>query len=432
MKFKFCLSFLFTFGIIPLALPQHTITIDEFNNTQKWKVIASDLVEVTTTTVPGVSGECLKLDYNFIGGSGYGGIQTQLPLSLPTNYEFSFYLKASSPNNNLEFKLLDAEGTSVWWTIYRDYTFPKDWVKIKIKQRHITKAWGPAAEQKPTRIDKLEFMISSVNGGKGTLYFDSFNFTPLDSAQNNTFTPEVISPVGTTALSKNLFDKNLNTEYSLTSKNESSLIIDLHRRREFGGLKINWNEEKFAKDFTVSLSEDNKSWQIVYTVKNGNGGTSFIPLYEAEGRYLKLDLKKPGNGNEYSIKEIELLNLDFSASPNNIYKAIAKENPRGFFPKYFLDEASYFTIVGVNGDRKEALINEEGQVEVDKSSFLLEPFIVNGEKFLTWHETKNTQSLEEDYLPIPIVKRTTENLELTIKTFADGESGSSLLNMSDD
>ncbi|MDP3150436.1 MAG: discoidin domain-containing protein [Ignavibacteria bacterium] len=430
MKFKLCLSFLFAFLVVPFAFSQQAFTIDDFADTKKWKVNASDLVEVSTSTVPGVSGDCLKLDFNFVGGSGYGGIQTQLPLSLPANYEFSFYLKANSPNNNLEFKLLDTEGTSVWWTIYRDYTFPKNWVKIKIKQRHISKAWGPTTEIKPTIIDKIEFMISSVNGGKGTLYFDDFTFTPLDSVQDYNYTPEVISPIGTTALSNSLFDKNLNTEYSLTSKNDASIIIDLHRTREFGGLKIDWSEEKFAKEFTVSLSEDNKSWKTAYTVKDANCVTSFIPLPEAEARYLKLDLKKSGYENGYSIKEIELLNLDFSSSPNNIYKTMAKEKPRGFFPKYLLDEASYFTVVGVNGDRKEALINEEGQIEVDKSSFSLEPFILNNGKFLTWNETKINQSLEEDYLPIPIVKRTSDNLQLTIKTFADREAGNSTLNIS--
>ncbi len=430
MKLKFSTRFLFAFWVIPFAFSQQAVTIDDFANTKKWKIIASDLVDVSTSTVPGVSGDCLKLDYNFVGGSGYGGIQTQFPLSFPANYEFSFYLKASSPNNNLEFKLLDTEGTSVWWTIYRDYTFPKDWVKIKIKQRHISKAWGPSTEIKPARIDKIEFMISSVNGGKGTLYFDDFTFSPLDSVQENKFAPELISPVGTTTLSKNLFDKNLKTEYSLTSKNESSLIFDLHRTSEFGGLKIDWDKEKYAEEFTISLSEDNKSWQTVYTVNDGNCVTSFIPLPEAEARFLKLALKKSGNGNGYSIKEIELLNLDFSSSPNNIYKTIAQGKPRGFFPKYLLDEASYFTIVGVNGDRKEALINEEGQIEVDKSSFSLEPFIVNNGKFLAWNDTKNDQSLEEDYLPIPIVKRTSDNLQLTIKTFAEGEAGNSSLNIS--
>lgn len=430
MKLKFSAGFLVALCIIPFAFSQQAVTIDNFANTKKWKIIASDLVDVSTSTVPGVSGDCLKLDYNFIGGSGYGGIQTQFPLSLPANYEFSFYLKANSPNNNLEFKLLDAEGTSVWWTIYRDYTFPKNWVKIKIKQRHISKAWGPTIEIKPTKINKIEFMISSVNGGKGTLYFDDFTFSPLDSVQDNNFTPELISPVGATAASKNLFDKNLKTEYPLTSKNDTSIILDLHRTREFGGLKIDWNKEKYAEEFTVSLSEDNKSWQTVYTVNDGNCVTNFIPLPEAEARYLKLDFKKSGNGNGYSIKEIELLNLDFSSSSNNIFKEIAKEKPRGFFPKYFLDEASYFTVVGVNGDRKEALINEEGQIEVDKSSFSLEPFIVNNGEFLNWNDTKNDQSLEEHYLPIPIVKRTSDNLQLTIKTFAEGEAGNSSLNMS--
>ena len=33
--------------------------------------------------------------------------------------------------------------------------------------------------------------------------------------------------------------------------------------------------------------------------------------------------------------------------------------------RYFLDEASYWTVVGVNNDIKEALVSEDGIVEVD-------------------------------------------------------------------
>ncbi|MFA6598124.1 MAG: discoidin domain-containing protein [Ignavibacteriaceae bacterium] len=409
--------------------PQAVNTIDTFENTEKWKVIASDLVEVSTGNAQGVSGKCLKLDYNFVGGSGYGGIQGEFPISLPSNYEFSFYIKATSPNNNLEFKLLDSTGTSVWWVIYRDYSFPKYWVKIKIKQRHISKAWGPAPESKPSKIDKIEFMISSVNGGKGTIFIDSFTLTPIDSEITHTLTPELFQPLLHNSHPEYLFDKNLDTEYILSHQNEDSILIDLGSDREFGGLKIDWGKDQFPKEFSVFLSENKNHWEQIYKVKDGNGGTSFIPLPEAEAHYIKLILKKPGNGNGFAIKEIEILNLDFSATRNNIYNRIAKEKPRGFFPKYFLDEASYFTVTGVNGDRSETLINEEGQVEVNKSSFSLEPFIHTGKEFLTWNEAKNTQSLEDDYLPIPIVKRTTEKLELTTKIFADGKSGSSFLNI---
>ncbi|MCK7525761.1 MAG: hypothetical protein MZV64_53210 [Ignavibacteriales bacterium] len=54
---------------------------------------------------------------------------------------------------------------------------------------------------------------------------------------------------------------------------------------------------------------------------------------------------------------------------------IAKNSPKGNYPRYFLDEASFWTVVGVNNDVKEALINEDGMVEVDKASFSIEPML---------------------------------------------------------
>ena len=56
------------------------------------------------------------------------------PIDLPENFEFTFYLKAESPSNNFEIKFLDSTGQNVWWVNNRNYDFPKEWKKIKIKR----------------------------------------------------------------------------------------------------------------------------------------------------------------------------------------------------------------------------------------------------------------------------------------------------------
>ncbi len=57
--------------------------------------------------------------------------------------------------------------------------------------------------------------------------------------------------------------------------------------------------------------------------------------------------------------------------------------------------------------------------------FRVEPFIYSNNKLLTWADANITQSLEENYLPIPSVKWITKNLKLEIKTFAAGDTGNS-------
>jgi hypothetical protein len=91
---------------------------------------------------------------------------------------------------------------------------------------------------------------------------------------------------------------------------------------------------------------------------------------------------------------------------NNLYRTIAGDSPGGFFPKYLLDQQSYWTVLGVSGDTKEALMNEEGQVEVDRLRFSLEPFLFVDGQLITWNHVVTRPSLRDGYLPIPAVSWT--------------------------
>ncbi len=112
-------------------------TLDEFESTNGWSYNLSDGVSMNHSIEEGVNGNAIRIDYDFTKGSGYGGIQKLFPVDLPENYEFSFWLKAESPSNNFEIKFIDSTGNNVWWVNNRNYSFPGEWQKIRIKKRHI-------------------------------------------------------------------------------------------------------------------------------------------------------------------------------------------------------------------------------------------------------------------------------------------------------
>ncbi len=106
----FLIIYIFMFGLLT-AQPKKVL--DDFSTLNGWKVNASDLVVVSPSMAEGKNGNAVKIEYNFTSGSGYGGIQKQFSLALPSNYLFSFDIKADSPDNTLEFKLIDKSGDNV-------------------------------------------------------------------------------------------------------------------------------------------------------------------------------------------------------------------------------------------------------------------------------------------------------------------------------
>ncbi|HSD64409.1 MAG TPA: discoidin domain-containing protein [Ignavibacteriaceae bacterium] len=403
--------------------------LDDFESVRNWKIYKSDGVEANVKTVEGHTGKCIRFDYEFTKGTGYGGIQKIIPLNLPGNYQFTFYIKAESPANNLEFKLLDSTGQNVWWTIEKNYDFPSGWTKIKIKKRHISFAWGPAEDQTLKRIDRLEFTISSNVGGKGSIWIDDLEFEPLPPEDTTSIIPAVsASSELVENPAKNMTDNNPDTEWKSGDKNSQKIILDFTKRREFGGIVIDWDAMNYAKDFDIYLADGNKEWRKIYSVKGSFRKKSYIRLKEEDADKVKIDLKKSSQGNGFGIKEISIKNVDYSADINRFFINIAKDSHRGYFPRYFNEEGTYWTIIGVDSDQKEAMINEDGMIETDKKHFSIEPFLFLNDKLITWNDVQKQQQLEKigtpynrnSYLPIPSVTWNYDNLNLVIKTFSAG------------
>ena len=183
MKFKlFLISVLFQFLLLSNTFSQ-SLQIDNFENFNDWQKVISDGVSMHLSIVDGYKGKCLKVDYEF-NGSGYCGIQKNISLELPKDYKFNYYLKANSPNNNLEFKLTDSTGENVWWLNQHNFEFPNQWQKMVVRRRDIAFAWGPIGGGEMNKVYNLQIIISASQGGKGTIYLDELNLDEVIPPKN--------------------------------------------------------------------------------------------------------------------------------------------------------------------------------------------------------------------------------------------------------
>jgi hypothetical protein len=258
-------------------------------------------------------------------------------------------------------------------------------------------AWGPTEDRDLKRIDRIEFTVASFVGGKGTIWLDDLTFEPLppeiDVYPDPIFSASSFHKGNPPAAMMDGSDK---THWLSRSVKNQHLQIDFTTRREFGGLQINWLNGHHAEAFDILLSNDNKNWEKVYGVSSNHGEVSFIRLPEAEARYVKLEFHKGASSNGFGINEIKILNIRNSLTVNDFLIYAAKNSPPGHYPRYFLEQASYWTVTGVNNDMKEGMINEDGMVEVDKALFSIEPMIKISDSLYNWSNVESLQSLGLD------------------------------------
>ncbi|MEH6413984.1 discoidin domain-containing protein [Pseudomonas sp. CGJS7] len=404
-----------------LTSPASPRTLDDFESASPWKVVVSDQVTASLRKTEGAQGAALCLDYDFNGVSGYAGLQRELPLEYPDNYQFAFQLRGDSPANDLQFKLVDASGDNVWWVNKPKYDFPKQWTPVVYKQRHISRAWGPAPDPALRRSAKLEFTVYNSAGGKGSVCFDSLSLQPLPVDPGGPYTANASA---NTALpggaAERAVDGNPDTAWRarLDPAKPPQLTVDLGRSRELGGVVLRWAGKHYASAYRLALSDDGRQWRDAVALGDGDGGADYLALPESQARYLRLTAQI-GPSADIALSEFEVKPLAFAATPNDFVASVAAEAPRGRFPRGFSGEQPYWTLIGVDGGTDSALIGEDGAVEVGKGAFSLEPFVISDGELLGWADVRASQSLQDGYLPIPSVHWQHPRFKLDITAFAD-------------
>src|SRR5690606_16227861 len=153
--------------------------------------------------------------------------------------------------------------------------------------------------------------------------------------------------------------------------------------REFGGLIVRWAAGAFASRYSVELSNDRERWRRVREVTGGNGGRDALLLPESQARLIRLPLQE-GPAASYARAELELEELAFGSSPNAFIAALASEAPRGRYPRAFVGQQPYWTLVGVDAGADSGLLSEDGALELGRGAVSVEPFVVVGSELVSW------------------------------------------------
>jgi hypothetical protein len=425
------------------------LVVDDFEVIDAWSPHPADGVELAIGSDEGLVGKALRLDVSF-PGAGYAVVRRELALDLPANYVFSFQVRGELPPNSLEFKLIDESGDNVWWSVRRDFEFDGGWKRVTIKKRHVSFAWGPAGGGEIEHVAAIEFAVTAGQGGTGSVWIDHLELRELPP-------PDATPPPPLARASSerpgfgaaNVLDGDPLTSWRPAADDRAPwLELDLQAWREFGGVIVDWcagecafedggptTPPRHPADYLVELLDDGERWRIERMVLGSNGGRDYLPLPEAEGRFIRvevLDDRVRGNAGkasvvrgaipaEIAIAEVSIQPLEWSATRENLFAAIARDAPHGSYPRGIAGEQSFWTVVGVDGDRRESLLGEDGALEVWPRGFSIEPFLYVDSLLVAWADVQSERWLARGSLPIPTVAWNYEDLRLEITAFAIGE-----------
>jgi hypothetical protein len=434
---------LLTIGLLlALAMPavaQSTRTLDPFEDLSAWTADASTDVSSTLSVVPGVRGKALRLDYDFNGRSGYAFAARPLTFDAPDNYEISFRIRGSGPANTFEVKFTDASGENVHWNQTRQYVAPDGWTQFTIKRRQIVWAWGPDPDRTFRGAERIEFVVTAGEGGRGYIEIDDLVLRTLPPQPSVDPRPiaEASSEAGTSTAARAV-DGDPATAWRTTEAGPQSLTLDLGYEREFGGLTLRWVEGRAAARYRLMASGDRRSWREIARVEDGDGGTDWLMTPEASARWLRLDLVEPeaalnvggqmgagfGGGEaataHYGLADVRVEPLAFGEDETAFLTAVAGQSRRGLYPRGFRGEQPYWTLVGVDGGGESGLISEDGAIELKRGGPSIEPFVLDNGRLVTWADARIEQALVADDLPIPTVTWTHDDWTLKVTAMAEG------------
>ncbi|HSB63607.1 MAG TPA: coagulation factor 5/8 type domain-containing protein [Thermoanaerobaculia bacterium] len=360
---------------------------------EPWKGVAAAGVDVSLSPLgkPGI-----RMVYDFRGGSGWAGVRRAVALEFPEDWTLSFRVRGAGTPNTLEVKFLDATGENVWWARRESFAAGAEWRTVAVRKRQVSFAWGPAGGGKLRHAAAIEIVLSAGQGGRGFLEVEE----PVLAER-----PREASPAMPQA-----------------SKIGAGILVDLGGPRELSGLVVDW-PVAIPPRFSVEVSSDGHAWTTVRRVAHGGARRAWLHLPETEAQLVRLVLP-PG---DFGLPRIDVKPVEWAPTANDFVGRIAKDVPRGLYPRAFLGEQTYWTVAGVDADTEEVLVGEDGALEPGKGSFSLEPFLFAGGRLVTWSDAAITQSLERGDLPIPRVTWKAGDLDLDVTALVDGPPGASVL-----
>ncbi|HXJ79907.1 MAG TPA: discoidin domain-containing protein [Candidatus Methylomirabilis sp.] len=396
--------------------------LDDFGDLAPWTAIASDGAQASIHPANGLAGQALRLDFDLAGTAGFALARRSLPLDLPSRYEVSFYVRADEETvNGFQLKLTDSSGENVWWFNRPHFRFGRQWELVRVKSRQIEFAWGPIKDRTLRHAATVELVVVAGDGpSRGSVYLSQLRLVALP--EEPTPSPLILASSSLPgAEARFILDGTRATAWKSdpSAGRAQNLTIDFRRPRELGGLVVHWLDRAYASRYDVLFSDDGVRWRTVAQVTRGTGGPDAFLLPDAEMRFLRLALHD-GPAGAYGLTELEIRDLASGGSPNAFFQSLARETPRGVYPRGFSGEQVYWTVVGIDGGSQSGLLSEDGALEVATGGFSIEPFVVAGSRTVSWADVETRHVLVDGELPMPGVIWRRPEWELRVSAFASG------------
>ncbi len=157
---------------------------------------------------------------------------------------------------------------------------------------------------------KVSLTLPGFSVKEGSYLLDRDSLTVLDTSRVNLALGKKLTVSSTESAANgpdNLCDGNTATRWSSSYNDNQWVTVDLGEVRSVSVLRLRW-EVAAAKDFTIEVSTDGKSFETVYTEKDNSladawGTYSFDPV---EARYVKLSCGRRLTQYGVSLYELEV------------------------------------------------------------------------------------------------------------------------------
>lgn len=373
-------------------------------NAADWRPVTSGQAELRLS-VPASpdAAPALRLDWDFHGAGGFVVARRLLRRPLADDFAVNLQLRGSGGINDLEIKLVDAAGDSVWRCVLKGLRPPARWRTFSLPARLFEFAWGPASGGRPQQLGALEFALVAAEGGQGWLAIRDLQIVEAP--------PPKPPRLRASSYRRGHAPAQLLEAGGWRARDDDPkpwIELDLQATRELGGVILDWLDAEPSPGFRLRSSADGKRWRDVHQAPGAGGVRSYVYLPDLRCRHLRLELQQA------RPVRLQLQAYEFSRSLDAFWQAIAAQEPRGALPRTLLREQSYWTLVGAPDGQCRALLDEQGVVEPTEGSFSIEPMLWLDGQLHTWADVQLQQHLVQGWMPLPTVRWQAQDWSLTI------------------
>jgi len=416
------------------------VTLMSLADTAGWVAAPSDGVRLTLHADTGAQTRALRLDFDFQGHAGYAVARHAFSLPpLPAHWAMTLHVRGDAPPNTLEIKFVDSSGQNVWWMRRLALVPTPTGATLRFRTTDLSFAWGPAGGGPPRSIAALEIAVTAGAGGTGWLSLDNLTLVPLSAPVDDTVRPRVTASSSasgsspSTLLPPDFFRAPTRGEnpsgsgWRSAEDGDQRVTFDFGGPRDLSGIALDWDDHDWATDYDVERSDDGRQWIAAREVRGSASGRRFVHLPELETAWLRLVLHRSSRGRGYRLRSVHFLPDSAARTRSAFLETVAAAEPPGTWPRSLTRQQSYWTIVGLPRDDRDALVSEDGSIESRPGGFSLEPFLLADGTLLTWRDGRTTHTLDAGWRPIPQVRRQAADLDLEITALATGTPGHSVV-----